>query len=124
MDYLRVGTTDSNLSSVKCPSSLNWGKITVSDENAGRVKKNAKMYVKKVADKVQLSLQWNGTNGEDTAKILQAFDHEYIFVRYLDPKTNEFVVKEFYPGDFSAPVYCYWKEGVMCRNIAFDIIER
>ena len=43
MDYLRVGTTDSNLSSVKCPSSLNWGKITVSDENAGRVKKNAKI---------------------------------------------------------------------------------
>lgn len=123
-EHLFVGTTADNLKSVKCPSSLTWGKITVSDEDAGRVKKQARMYVNKVADKVQISLQWNSPDGADTAKILQAFDHEYIWVKYHDPKTNDWAVKEFYPGDMSAPVYAYWIDGIRYQNVAFQIIER
>lgn len=121
---MRVGTTKDNLKEIKCPSALTWGKIMVSDEDAGRVKQNAMMYVNKVADKRQISLQWNATSGDETAEILQAFDHEYIFVEYEDAKSNSLEVREFYPGDMSAPVYHYWKDGTRYQNVAFQIIER
>lgn len=123
-DHLCVGTTADNVSPVKCPSSFTWGRITVSDDDAGRTK-SAKMYVNKVADKVQISLTWNAPTGAETAAILQAFDHEYFYVKYHDPMTNGWTTKEFYHGDFSAPVYYWWDaEGTRYQNVSFDIIER
>ena len=124
MAHLWVGTTKDNLAEVKCPSSLSWGEIIVSDEDAGRVRKDARMYVNEVAKKVQISLAWNGLRAAEVSKILKAFRHTYFFVKYLDPVENEFTIKEFYHGDFKAPVYSYWDYEVLYQNVAFDIIER
>lgn len=123
-DHLFVGTTEDNLVPVKCPSAFQWGRITVSDDDAGRTK-SARMYINKVTDKVQISLSWNAPTGEEAADILKAFDHEYFYVKYHDPMTNGWTTKEFYHGDFKAPVYCWWDaEGTRYQNVSFDIIER
>lgn len=123
-DKIYVGTTADNVIAVKCPSVFEWGRIQVSDENAGRVRNSAKMYVNKIADKENIKIAWNATNGEETAEILQAFDHEYFYVKYLSPMTNTWVTKEFYHGDFSAPVYAWWEGETRYQNVSFDIIER
>lgn len=123
-DKLYVGSTIDALVAVKCPSTFEWGRIQVSDENAGRVKNNATMYVNKIADKEQIKLSWNATTGEETAEILQAFDKEYFYVKYLSPLTNSYETKEFYHGDFSAPVYAWWDGETRYQSVAFDIIER
>lgn len=123
-DKIYVGTTENNLKAVKCPSVFEWGRIQVSDENAGRVRNNAKMYVNKIADKENIKLAWNAPNGKETAEILQAFDHEYFYVKYLSPLTNDWVTKEFYHGDFSAPVYAWWEGETRYQDVSFDIIER
>ena len=123
MAHIWVGTSSSSLSAVQCPSGFTWGEIIVSDEDAGRLQ-NARMYVNEVAKKVQISLSWNGITGDEAATILSAFRHEYFYMKYLDPVTNSYVTKEFYHGDFSAPVYAWWDRGTLYESISFDVIER
>lgn len=123
-DKLFVGATRDNLVAVKCPSAFEWGMIQVSDESAGRVKNNAKMYVNKIANKEQIKLSWNAPDGKETSTILQAFNMEYFFVKYMSPLTNDWAIKEFYHGDFSAPVYSWWDGETRYQSIAFNIIER
>jgi len=132
MARLWVGTSESNLTQVKTPSSLDWTKITVSDDDAGRVRKaeingeerRAIMFVKKIADKRSLDFTWQNLNANDVSTILIAFDHEYIYCKYKDPKTNTYETRQFYTGDMKASVYSYALDGIIYKTLSFGIIER
>ena len=70
------------------------------------------------------SLRWIGKTQEETARILQAFDPEYISVRYPDKKSGAYETRVFYTGDRTAPVKTWWAGKKIIESISFDIIER
>ena len=63
-------------------------------------------------------------DGPTTAAILQAFNPEYVWVRYLDAMANAYQVREFYVGDRSAMLRQITIGGVTYSTLSFDIIER
>ena len=108
---------------VPCPSAPNgyqWSLQDVSSPDAGRTE-DGKMHKYRLAQKVKLQLSWNNIKTEEVTEILNAFDPEYIEVKYLDPKAGGYVTKQFYVGDRSTPMYSsilgLWS------NVAFNIIE-
>lgn len=105
------------------PSSMTWSLQDVSAGDAGRTQSGI-MYKQRITQKRKLSLAWNGITAAKAAKILAAFNNEYIKVKYPDAMTGTTVTKTFYVGDRSAPVYMYTSGKKIYENIAFDIIER
>lgn len=108
---------------VKTPSAATWGLQDVSASDAGRTQ-DAIMHKNRIAQKVTWSFEWWNTTDLDTASILQAFNPEYISLRYHDPMQNTYVTKTFYVGDRTAPVKRYAVGGSVYTQIAFDVIER
>ena len=122
---LKVGRTADGLAAVKTPDTFNWGLQDVSSADAGRVNDaSATMYKNRVTQKRKISLAWNDPDGSETAAILQAFNPEYVWVRYLDPMTNGYEVRQFYTGDKTAPLKQITVGGVVYTSLSFDIIER
>ena len=106
-----------------CPSSFSWGLQDVSAGESGRTD-DAIMHKNRVAQKIKIGLTWNGMDWQTTAKIMQAFDPEYISVRYPDMKSGQYETRTFYVGDRSAPVKWWFRGKQIIEQISFDIIER
>ncbi len=106
-----------------CPSSFTWGLQDVSAAESGRTD-DARMHKNRVAKKRKISLRWNGKSRQETAQILQAFDPEYVFVRYPDMLSGVDETREFYTGDKTAPVKIWLVGNKIIESISFDIIER
>ena len=125
---ISVGTSLSSLVDLPIPpDDLTWGLQDVSAADAGRVQDAAKtMYKMRTSQKRKLKLSWNNPTLDNVSTILQAFNPEYIFVRYVDPLTGDYSVREFYVGDRSAP----FREirnpltDTILSTLSFDIIER
>ena len=110
-----------NDNEIPCPSVYEWSLQDISASDAGRTE-DMVMQKKRIGQVVKLRLEWNNVSILDGAKILQAFDPEYINVEYLDAKEGVYVIKEFYVDDRTSPLYNS-KLGVWSK-IAFDIIQR
>lgn len=106
---------------VPCPSVYKFKLSDVSDSDAGRTE-DAVMHKMMIAQKVHLELEWKYLPTNKVAAILNAFDFEYINVKYFDPMRNADVTKTFYVGDRSVESYST-RMGVW-TNVAFNIIER
>lgn len=107
------------------PDTFNWGLQDVSAPDSGRTNDaDATMYKMRVTQKRKISLAWRDTDGPTTARILQAFNPEYVSVRYLDPLTDTYQTRTFYTGDRSAPVRQVTVHGKTYTTVSFDIIER
>ena len=106
---------------VRSPSVFQYDLQDVSASDAGRTE-DALMHKNRIAQKVKLQLAWNNISTTDACLILNAFDAEYIEIKYLDPKAGGYVTKTFYVGDRSAPMYNNTL-GVW-SNVAFNVIER
>lgn len=106
---------------VPCPSSYEYKLSDVSSADAGRTE-DGKMHKEKIAQKVHLELAWQNITTDAASVILNAFDPEYIRVRYLDPKANGYQTKTFYVGDRSVPSYNV-RLGIW-SNVSFNIIEQ
>lgn len=106
-----------------CPSSYTWYLQDISAAESGRTD-DALMHKNRVAQKRKISLRWIGKTREETARILQAFDPEYISVRYPDKKSGAYETRVFYTGDKTAPVKIWWAGKKIIESISFDIIER
>lgn len=106
---------------IKCPSYFKWKLQDLSSKEAGRTE-NGHMDKMRQGQIVGIDLKWQNITTEDAAKILQAFNPQYLSICYLDPKEGSYRTAEFYVGDRSAPLYNSmtgrWSE------IAFNIIER
>lgn len=108
---------------IPCPSQFDWGLQDISNAEAGR-DQTAKMYKNRIAQKVKISLSWNGVRPDKIKTILQAFQPEYVMVEYFDPLEGEVVTKEFYTGDKTAPVNTWSGTNKLYTNVSFNIIER
>lgn len=122
---IMVGTDPSNLAAVLTPDDYSWGLQDVSASDSGRVNDaNATMYKNRFTQKRKIQLKWNNPNAETTAAILQAFNPEYVYVRYLDPMDNAYEVRVFYVGDRSAMLKQRTEFWTLYSSVSFDIIER
>lgn len=127
MAILAVGTSASNLVNISLdPSSLEWGLQDISASDAGRVQDGGNtMYKMRLSQKRKLNITWTMPTRAQAAEILQAFNPEYIYVRYFDPMENALNIREFYVGDRSAPFK--WVDimgGTRLTTLSFNIIER
>lgn len=106
---------------IKCPSSYQWKLQDISQSDAGRTEDTV-MDKKRIGQCVKLELQWRNITTAEAADILKRFNPEYVTVTYLDAMQGQYLTKEFYVGDRSAPLYNCQK-GIW-SNISFNIIER
>lgn len=109
---------------MKCPSGFTYGLQDVSSPDAGRTQ-DAVMHVMRVAQKVKLELEWTGLTWAETAELMQAFNPEYVVIKYPDMLTGQMETKTFYTGDKSAPVKQWFdKDGEkIIDKLTFNVIE-
>lgn len=100
-----------------------WGLQDVSASDAGRTE-DALMHKERVAQKRKLQLVWGVKSWPDTAKIIQAFNPEYISVRYPDMMSGTYQTRTFYRGDVSAPVLMWQVGRKLIETVSFNLIER
>ena len=108
--------------SVPCPSVFTWGLQDISASESGRTDDTI-MHKNRVGQKRKISLQWNIKDRATTAQILQAFNPEYISVKYPDAMSGTDETRTFYVGDRTAPVKYWWVGKQLYESIGFDIIE-
>lgn len=121
---LMVGTSPGSLASIPTPHGITWGSSDVSSSDAGRTNDaNATMHVNRITTKRKLGLSWKNLDGPQTKAVLQAFRPEYVWVRYHDPEEDEYVIRQFYTGDKSAPVRQITMGGIEYETVSFNIIE-
>jgi len=108
---------------IPCPSSYEWSLQDISASTAGRTEDTV-MHKERIGQAVKIQLSWNNITTAQASTILNAFNPEYIGVKYLDPKLGGYTASEitFYVGDRSAPMYNS-KMGLW-SNVSFNIIER
>lgn len=128
---MQVGTTASNLVDIPVePDGVSWGLMDISAADAGRVQDaGTTMYKDRVGQKRKLQLSWTNPTLAQASAILQAFNPEYVFVRYVDILAGGFQTREFYVGDRTAPfrqidVYDATGRKSQMSTLSFDIIER
>lgn len=107
--------------SVKCPSTYLWELDDVSASDAGRTE-DVVMHKKRLGQVVALELSWNNITTAEASAILNAFNPEYISVKYLDPKVGDFTTSTFYVGNRTAPMYNATMG--LWSNVSFKIIKR
>lgn len=106
---------------IPCPSSYKWSLEDISSPDAGRTE-DLVMNKKRLGQVVKLELKWQNIGLIEAARVLQAFDPEYVIVDYLDAKSGTYQQKEFYVGNRTTPLYNS-KLGIW-SEISFNIIER
>lgn len=105
------------------PYLYSWSLQDVSAPNAGRTE-DALMWKDRVAQKRKIQLAWRMKSTEDTAKILRAFNPEYVSVRYFDMLDNQYESRTFYVSDRTAPIKIWQVGNHTIETISLDIIER
>ena len=118
-DYNPIQYVGTQGTTVKSPSSFQWELQDVSAADAGRTE-DVVMHKKRIGQVVAISLSWQNVTTAEASVILNAFNPEYITVSYIDPKEGEFVEKEFYVGNRSAPLYN--KRLGIWSNISFSYL--
>lgn len=125
-DALFVGESPSSLASIpRAPIDMSYGLMDISSPDAGRTQDaNSTMHKMRVGQKRKLSLSWANLSLRDTSTIFRAFDPEYVYVKYVDPKDGDWRVVHFYTGDKSS---AYRKvrmpNGTVMKTLSFDLIE-
>ena len=126
MYAIQVGTTASNLVSLsREPSEIQYGLNDISSSDAGRTEDaNVTMYKMRVGQKRKMTLSWQNLSLAEASEILQAFNPEYIYVRYLDVLEGQWNTRKFYVGDRSAAFFqVRLVNGTTMKSVSFDIIE-
>lgn len=103
------------------PSSYQCDIEDVSGANAKRTEDTV-MHKMKIGQALAISVTYKMLSVKDCAKLLQAFNPEYIFVEFLDPKMGDYRILEFYVGNRTVPLY---NAGLgKWESLSFKIIQR
>lgn len=108
------------------PYSWGWGLNDVSASDSGRTQDGVmhkNRLPTKNGQKRKIELTWQGTDRAETARILNAFNPEYIQCRFVDAMTNNVYNSTFYVGDRTAPVWTWRQGGEIYETVSFNIIE-
>ena len=124
MGYIRVGTSAGNLADVPTPVDVTYGLMDISASDAGRTQDaNSTMHKNRIGQKRKISLVWKGLTSAETAQVMQAFNPEYVYVRYHDALSDSYEVRKFYVGDRSAALNQVVLGGITYKTLTFNIIE-
>ncbi len=93
-------STGTPVTNLPAPSKGDWSKQDLSAPDAGRLE-SGRMLKKRVGKVDRLDLEWRALTKSQASKVLKAFDHEYVNVKYLDAKGGAMVEKHFYVGDMA-----------------------
>lgn len=110
-----------NGTDIKAPSKYQFSEEDISKQGAGRT--STWQMNKLLACRIKkISVEWTKPTIAEAAVILQAFRHEYMWVRYLDANTGELKIMKAYIGNRNAPLF----NGKLMRwdSISFNIIEK
>ena len=105
------------------PSKMSWSLQDVSIGDSGR-DDTGYMYKGRITQKRKLELEWSAITPDKASIILNAFNPEYVNVRYFDAMENNWKIINAYVGDRSAPVKIWTVKSKIYETIKFDIIER
>jgi hypothetical protein len=124
MGYIRVGTSAGSLADVPTPFDVTYGLMDISASDAGRTQDaNSTMHKNRIGQKRKISLVWKGLTSAETAQVMQAFNPEYVYVRYHDALSDSYEVRRFYVGDRSAALNQVTLGGITYKTLTFNIIE-
>lgn len=107
--------------SIPVPSVYQYTLEDVSESEAGRTQ-DGTMQKMKIGEICSLSLKWVGLTTAEVSTILTAFTPEYFDVNYLDAKAGQYLTREFYVGNRTAPMYN--NRLGLWENVSFNIIQR
>ena len=105
------------------PSKLSWGLQDVSIGESGR-DDTGYMYKGRICQKRKLELEWSAVSPDDASTILNAFNPEYVNVRFYDALENNWKIINAYVGDRTAPVKIWTVKSKIYETIKLDVIER
>lgn len=95
----QAGKTESSLTDIKFPSSIQWSYNEISSEKSGRAK-SGKMNKKIIASKRKLECSWSMLDDETSSKLLKAIKpFTYIYLKFPDPFEGKDITKRFYTDD-------------------------
>lgn len=115
------GTDTASDKYLPVPSVYSYELDDVSEPDAGRVE-NGYMYKKRIGQVFAVELEWWGLDSAMVAKILNAFQPEYLNVRLWDAKVGDFADCEMYVGNRTAPMYSATLN--IWSNLKFKLIKR
>lgn len=103
------------------PSSFQVGIMDIS-----KAERNARgeMLIDRVATKVKLELEWKQLSTENMSKLLNAVKSVYFQVKYPDPLAGRLVIKIFYVGDRTAPMYNNNSGKPIWSNLKMNFVEK
>lgn len=110
-----------NAISVPIPSTYECAIEDVSNDGAKRTEDTV-MQKKMIGQAIAITLAWKYISIQKCSQILRMFNHEYIFVKFLDPTIGDYKILEFYVGNRTVPLYNS-KLGKW-SNLGFKIIQR
>lgn len=127
-----VGTTSTNITPltygtspndkyVRAPATYVYKLEDVSAADSGRTE-DTTMYKNMLGQIVGIELSWKNLPTAEASAILNAFNHEYLWVAYLDLKAGGYRKAEFYVGNRSAPMYN--NRLGLWQNLSFNLIKR
>lgn len=105
------------------PSKMEWSLQDVSIGDSGR-DDSGLMFKGRITQKRKIVLEWAGKRPAAVKTILEAFNPEYMDVKYFDPLDGAMATRTFYVGDRSAPVKIWTVGNKVYETVSFDIIER
>ena len=106
-----------------CPYMYEWNLHDVSDSDAGRTQ-DALMHKNRVSQKRELKIAWQYKDWEEVSPIIQAFNPEYIDVRYPDMLSGQYETRTFYRSDPVVTTKFWWPTRHLLEKISFELIER
>ena len=95
-------------------------------EGSGRDIHSGKMYRSKVADKDTIEVAMMRLWAATVVTLRSALNHEYVNVKYLNPKTNQETTKEMYCSSINHGLQLYdkSKNDTFYEGVAFQLTER
>lgn len=119
----QAGNTESNLTGIVFPSSIQWSYNEISSEKSGRAK-SGKMNKKIIAAKRKLECSWSMLDDDSSSKLLKAIKpFTYIYLKFPDPFEGKDITKRFYTDDAVADSSIRL-DGEYMWNVSFSFIEQ
>lgn len=88
----------------KAPDEYQYDWEDISKSNAGRTQ-DITMNKNRMGRVISLSLGWEKISIKDCSEILNIFNNEYVYVKYLDALQGKFITRGFYTGNVTAPLF-------------------
>lgn len=119
----QAGKTESNLTDIVFPTSIQWSYNEISSDKSGRAK-SGKMNKKIIASKRKLECSWSVLDDNVSSKLLKSIKpFTYIYLKFPDPFEGKDVTKRFYTDDATAEAKVRL-DGKYIWNISFSFIEQ